>query len=135
MTRFFLTLPQAIALLFQAVEIGVGGETYVMNMPSFYIRDLLEVLIEYYGNGTEIIETGAREGEKIHEILISENEISRSEFVNDDYYVIHPQIAFGREYKHYGNGHKIPEHGLTSRDNLHDRDYLKELLKLGGWLL
>lgn len=133
MTRFFLTLPQAIGLLFQAVDMGIGGETFVMNMPSFYIKDLVEVLIDHYGKA-EIIETGAREGEKIHEILISENEISRSEFVNDDYYVIHPQIKTGRTYKHYGNGHKIPDHGLMSTDNLRDKEFLKDLLRLGGWL-
>ncbi|MCK4528464.1 polysaccharide biosynthesis protein, partial [candidate division WOR-3 bacterium] len=43
MTRFFLTLSEAIKLLFQAVENSVGGETYIMNMPAFFISDLAKV--------------------------------------------------------------------------------------------
>ncbi len=131
MTRFFLTLPQAIKLLFQATELGAGGETFVMNMPSFYILDLAELLIEHYGN-SKITEIGAREGEKIHEILVSENEVSRTGFVNDDYYCIYPQIKTGRIYEYYEG--RLPDHGLTSSDNLKDKEYLKGLLKLGGWL-
>lgn len=131
MTRFFLTLPQAIKLLFRATEIGRGGETFVMNMPSFYIRDLVEILIEYYGPA-KIREIGAREGEKIDEILISENEISRTEKVDDDYYCIYPQIKTGRGYKRFAKCDIV--NGLTSRDNLKDKEYLQSLLKLGGWL-
>lgn len=134
MTRFFLTLPQAIKLLFQAVELGRGGETFVMNMPSFYIIDLAEILIEHYGQA-RIEEIGAREGEKIHEILISENEVSRTGFINKDYYCIYPQIKTGRAYDFTSflfDG--LTEHGLTSKDNLKDKEYLKSLLILGGWL-
>ena len=40
MTRFFLTLEQAIKLLFKAAEFSIGGETFVMNMPACYIRDV-----------------------------------------------------------------------------------------------
>jgi UDP-N-acetylglucosamine 4,6-dehydratase len=132
MTRFFLTLPQAIKLLFQATELGVGGETFVMNMPSFYILDLVELLIEYYG-AAKIREIGAREGEKIHEILVSENEVDRTWRISDDYYVIYPQIKTGRMYPYLGDGY-LPKHGLTSKDNLKDKEYLRNLLKLGGWL-
>jgi len=134
MTRFFLTLSEAIGLLFQAVYMGIGGETYVMNMPSFYIKDLVDILIENYHPGTKIKEIGAREGEKTHEILISEYEIYRTEFINEDYYVIYPQIKTGREYQHRDNGNLVPRHGLTSEDNIKNKDYLRELLIKGGWL-
>jgi UDP-N-acetylglucosamine 4,6-dehydratase/5-epimerase len=132
MTRFFLTLPQAIGLLFYATEIGVGGETYVMNMPSFYISDLINILVGCYGNGlTNIVEIGAREGEKIHEVLVSQHEVSRTFYVNDDYYVIRPQIQIQRTYTKYEKGIEKP---LTSADNIKDLFYLEELLKSGGWL-
>lgn len=142
MTRFFLTLPQAIELLLFASDVGIGGETYVMNMPSFRIIDLIEVLIEHYGPA-EIEFTGAREGEKIHEVLITEHEVTRSEYVNENYYVIYPQIKMGRLHYHYWNqedywdgksGDVTLKRALTSEDNLKDKEYLKNLLKLGGWL-
>jgi len=141
MTRFFLTLQEAIALLFQATEVGIGGETYVMNMPSFYIKDLVEILIDYYGDEhTRIKEIGAREGEKIHEVLISEHESVRTRYVNSNYYVIYPQLNTGRTYFHtwdhpeFGQPLNALKNGLSSRDNLKDKDYLIKLLKSGGWL-
>jgi len=130
MTRFFLTIEQAIGLLFQATELGQGGETFVMNMPSFYIKDLFEVLIDFYGQ-TEVIETGRREGEKVHEVLISHDEADRTRYVNEDYFVIYPQVKTGRDY------FERPPAGIkefSSADNLKDKEYLIDLLRLGGWL-
>ena len=133
MTRFFLTLQQAIKLLFEATELGEGGETFVMNMPSFRIRDLLEVLVEYYGNGAQITEIGKREGEKTHEVLIAEGEVDRTWYVDGNYYVIYPEVKTGRTYQTRTKA-AIPKYGFSSADNLKDKNYLKELLKQGGWL-
>jgi len=137
MTRFFLTLPQAIELLLFATEEGIGGETYVMNMPSFYIIDLIELLVSFYGNKeTRIVETGIREGEKIHEVLLSEHEASRAKYVNSNYYVIYPHIETGRTYFHYWDHFSCEKkiNRFTSEDNLKDKEYLTKLLKMGGWL-
>jgi UDP-N-acetylglucosamine 4,6-dehydratase len=140
MTRFFITFQQAIKLLLYAAEMGIGGETYVMNMPSFYIKDLVGLLVEFYGNEKTKIEVmGAREGEKTHEVLISPHEIYRTRYVNDNYYVIYPQLKTGRTYYHYWDDPDvymkppIPEYGLSSADNLKDKDFLRRLLKEGGW--
>ena len=92
MTRFFLTLSEAISLLFQATEFSAGGETYVINMPAFRMSDVAKALIKHYGNkDTKIEEIGIREGEKIHEVLVSEHESSRTYIFNEDYYVIMPE--------------------------------------------
>jgi UDP-N-acetylglucosamine 4,6-dehydratase len=132
MTRFFITFHQAISLLLYAAEIGIGGETYVMNMPSFYIKDLVELLVEFYGNENTTIDIlGAREGEKTHEVLISRHEIYRTYYVNDDYFVILPQLKTGRTYFH-PDSRVVKE--LSSADNLKDKEYLRELLKSGGYL-
>ena len=138
MTRFFLTLPEAIGLLFQATKEGIGGETYVMNMPSYHISDLIEILIEKYGNKhTKLNEIGAREGEKIHEVLISQHEINRTDYVDENYYVIYPQLKIDRTYYHswnqedYWNGKANTQltHELSSTCNLKDKTYLINLLK------
>lgn len=65
MTRFFFTLRDAITLLFKASEVSLGGEIFVMTMPTCRIIDLAEVLIEASGeSNVSIVETGIRPGRK-----------------------------------------------------------------------
>jgi FlaA1/EpsC-like NDP-sugar epimerase len=133
MTRFFLTLPQAIELLYKASLWGRGGETFVMRMPSFYIIYLVELLVNHYGNeDTQVNEIGMKEGEKIHEVLISEHECKRTHQIDDDYYVIYPQIDTGRTYNI--TLPKFPYVSFSSADNLKDINYLKNMLEAGGFL-
>jgi len=135
MTRFFLTLSEAISLLFQAVEHSVGGETFVMNMPSFHIKDLAEVLIEHYGDeNTTIEEIGVREGEKIHEVLISEHESALSYKYNKDYYVILPTVKIDKDYSHLDGTEKVMFEEFSSADNLHTSEKLRRFLNKGGFL-
>lgn len=135
MTRFFLTLPEAISILFQAVEYSVGGETYVMNMPSFYIKDLAKVLINYYGDeNTKIEEIGIREGEKIHEVLVTEHESKTSYTFNEDYYVILPEIKTYRDYSHINKDNKVKFDTFSSGDDIKNEEYLFDLLMKGGFL-
>lgn len=135
MTRYFLTLPEAIHLLFHASEAGVGGETFVMKMPSFYISDLAGVLIDHYGNEDTVIrEIGIREGEKMDELLISEHEAMRSYVFNDDYYVIKPDLKINRDFSYIKPENKVDFERFSSADNLKDKEFLKNLLYKGGFL-
>jgi FlaA1/EpsC-like NDP-sugar epimerase len=135
MTRFFLTLSEAISLLFQAAENSVGGETYVMNMPSFHISDLAEVLINHYGNSsTTIKEVGIREGEKMDEVLISEHEVYRSYIFNNDYYVILPELSIDKDYRYLEGSKKVEFDSFSSKIAIKDKDYLTNLLDRGGFL-
>jgi len=135
MTRYFLTLPEAIHLIFSASEAGVGGETFVMNMPSFYISELGEVLIDHYGNlNTKIREIGIREGEKLDELLISEHEAPRSYVFNEDYYVIKPDLDMDRDFSYIDDLTKVDFDKFSSADNLKGKDFLKGLLDRGGFL-
>lgn len=136
MTRYFLTLPEAISLLFQATESSIGGETYVMHMPSFYIDNLAKVLILHYGNNTTIVEeVGIREGEKMHELLISKHESCRTKILNKDYYVILPELKINRDYSHLDKAKKVNFEIFSSLDNLKDDIFLRALLDKGGFLL
>jgi UDP-N-acetylglucosamine 4,6-dehydratase/5-epimerase len=135
MTRFFLTLSEAIGLLFQAVENSVGGETYVMNMPSFHILALAQLLVNHYGNDeTKIEEIGIREGEKIDEVLISEHESPNSYVFNENYFVILPSIKINKDYSHIDKNTRVKFKTFSSADNLKNERYLKELLIKGGFL-
>jgi UDP-glucose 4-epimerase len=87
MTRFWLTLDTAIETIFDAIRFAHAGDIYVPNLVSSKIMDLAEIMIGDRKIDIEI--TGIRPGEKVHEILISEEEISRV-IRRGNYYVICP---------------------------------------------
>ncbi len=87
MTRFLLSLDRAVDTVFAAVRTGLAGETYVPQVPSARVVDVAQVLIN--GRDVPIVYTGIRPGEKVHEVMISEEERYRT-VERDDYYVICP---------------------------------------------
>ena len=87
MTRFLLGLDQAVDTVFEALRSGLAGETYVPKTPSARVVDIAEVLIN--GRNVPMTFVGIRPGEKIHEILVSEEECHRT-IERDNYYVICP---------------------------------------------
>jgi FlaA1/EpsC-like NDP-sugar epimerase len=89
MTRFLLTLDDAVDTVFAVVQGALPGDTYVPRVPSAKITDIARALI---GNRKiEINMTGIRPGEKIHEILVSEEEADRT-VERGDYYAIRPML-------------------------------------------
>lgn len=91
MTRFIVTKEEAVALLFDALRYGVGGEIFIKKLPSMKITDLIEVLKSKYDATNKIKVIGLRPGEKIHEVLIDEAEVARTiEFRG--YFIIRPSI-------------------------------------------
>lgn len=92
MTRFILTLGEAIKLVFNALENMKGGEIFVPNIKPLKIYDLAEVMIqELKPKNKKIVEIGIRPGEKLHETLISPIESMRS-IKRKDLYIVLPQI-------------------------------------------
>ncbi len=75
-TRFFMTIPEAVRLVLQAGAIGDPGEIMILDMGEpVRIVDVAERLIEQSGKRIEIRFTGLREGEKLHEVLVGSNEL------------------------------------------------------------
>jgi FlaA1/EpsC-like NDP-sugar epimerase len=89
MTRFLLSLEQAVDTIFAAVRDGRRGETYIPRVPSARVVDIAEALIEE--RPIKTIVSGIRPGEKVHEILVSEEEANRTT-ARGDYYVIKPML-------------------------------------------
>ena len=89
MTRFLLSLDQAVDTVFEAVRSALRGETYIPKVPSARMTDLAEVLID--GRDIQTVITGIRPGEKIHEIMVSEEECYRTS-ARGDYYAIAPML-------------------------------------------
>lgn len=137
MTRFFLTLHEAISLLFKASEEGIGGETFVMHMPACRISDMAEVLIKHYGNSsTKILETGSRPGEKIDEVLVSRYEALNTYKYDANYYLILPTLEIPDLKEHYANLKlsrvKFPEY--SSALEIMSKSQVHEMLSRGGFL-
>jgi UDP-glucose 4-epimerase len=87
MTRFLLSLEQAVDTVFAALRGGLAGDTYVPKIPSALVLDVALALLN--GRTMPIVYSGIRPGEKIHEILVSEEECCRT-IERGNYFVIRP---------------------------------------------
>lgn len=87
MTRFLLSLDQAVDTVFAALKGGRPGETWIPKALAARVVDIAEALID--GRKIPITYTGIRPGEKVHEVLVSEEEIFRT-VERDGYYVVRP---------------------------------------------
>jgi FlaA1/EpsC-like NDP-sugar epimerase len=99
MTRFMMSMSQAVELVISSLEMSQGGEVFIFKMPVVKISDLAEVLIENlakrYGHrkediGIEII--GTKPGEKMYEELMTEDEALRS-LEREEMFIILPEIT------------------------------------------
>lgn len=89
MTRFLLSLDRAVDTVFAAVRSGGRGDTYIPQVPAANVVDIARALMEE--KEVEIVFTGIRPGEKVHEIMVSEEECFRT-VERDGYYVILPVL-------------------------------------------
>ncbi len=96
MTRFFMTIGQAVSLVLKSAELACGGEIFVLPMPKIRIVDLIEVVTSEecaalgWDPGTITFnEIGRRSGERYHEELLTKDEAERA-FLRDGLVVINP---------------------------------------------
>ena len=104
MTRFFITLPQAVDFVMDSFNDMAGGELYVPRIPSMLVADLARAI----SPESELVEVGIRPGEKLHEEMISEND-SRRTYEFDDHYVIAPMLDSWLTSPTFANGKLVPE--------------------------
>jgi len=102
MTRFWISLDQGVELVIKALEEAKGGETFISKIPSFKITDLAQAMLP----GCEMPEVGIREGEKLHEIMITEED-SMTTYEFDKHFIIYPQLVFAERQKPDGRGKKV----------------------------
>jgi UDP-N-acetylglucosamine 4,6-dehydratase/5-epimerase len=91
MTRFWITLPQAIAFVLDRIAQMEGGEIFVPKIPSMRVVDIAEAIAP----GVPRIVSGVRPGEKLHEVMLTEDE-SRHARELDDCYLIYPEFPTWR---------------------------------------
>ncbi|HEX8265009.1 MAG TPA: polysaccharide biosynthesis protein [Pyrinomonadaceae bacterium] len=120
MTRFLLSLDKAVDTVFAAVREGQRGETYIPQVPAARVVDAAQALMQLQNKEVEMVFTGIRPGEKVHEIMVSEEECFRTSERNG-FYVIHsilPELrgesggfepALNGEYSSANDNISIPE--------------------------
>lgn len=133
MTRFFLTLEEAITLLFKAAEDSIGGETFVMNMPACYIKDVASVLMDHYGQ-VDVKEIGSKPGEKLDEMLISKHEAPLSYYYDKNYFVILPVKRTAELQAKYSALPKYDQEEFSSKTFIMSRDEIEQMLIKGGFI-
>lgn len=130
MTRFLLTLDEAIGLVFKAAEEGKGGEVFVKKMPAASVIDIAQVMAKAITgrNDYPIKEVGIRPGEKIHEVLVSEEEMKRA-FETKNHYIIYPYGTI-ESPQLLSN---IEEYTSFNTERL-SREEIEVLLRKEGWI-
>lgn len=112
MTRFMISLDQAIELVWTALDDMLGGEIYVKKIPSMKVVDIIKAILPY--NEKKVI--GVRPGEKIHEQMISSDDAPYT-YEYENFYKILPAINFWNLDKaRIKNGIKVSEDFKYSSD-------------------
>lgn len=126
MTRFWISLEEGVKLVIKALEESRGGETFISKIPSFKITDLAQAMLP----GCEMPEVGIREGEKLHEIMIT-TEDSLHTYEYEKHFIVYPQMNFWNEGKVIPGGKKL-EYGFSyssgNNSQWYNVDDLKKLL-------
>jgi len=110
MTRFWITLEQGVRFVIRCIEYMHGGEIFVPKIPSMNIMDLVKAVAPT----CEVKYIGIRPGEKIHEILISEDE-ARHTLELEDAFVIQPLYSWWQD-SNWSNGRPLPDGFRYSSD-------------------
>lgn len=125
MTRFWISLEEGVKLVIKALEESKGGETFISKIPSFKIVDLAQAMLP----NCEMPEVGIREGEKLHEIMITVED-SMHTYEYEKHFIVYPQMNFWNKGKVILGGKKL-EYGFSySSDNNKEWYSIDELKRL-----
>lgn len=104
MTRFWISLPEGVALVMRALQYAKGGETFISKIPSFNVKALAEAMRA----GVSTKEVGIRPGEKLHEVMITAEDAPFTREY-DNHFVIYPQLTFRASQVIDESGRPVPD--------------------------
>lgn len=126
MTRFWISLEQGVELVIKALSEAKGGETFISKIPSFKITDLAQAILP----GCDMPEVGIREGEKLHEVMVT-REDSLLTYEYDKHFIIYPHFDWWKEKSVIPGGKKV-EYGFEYSSGTNTEwlsvEQIKELL-------
>lgn len=102
MTRFWISLEEGVKLVIKALAEARGGETFISKIPSFKITDLAQAMLP----GCNMPEVGIREGEKLHECMVT-REDSMHTYEYEKHYIVYPHYNWWGEKDIIPGGKKV----------------------------
>ena len=129
MTRFLMSLDNAVELVDYAFNNSNQGDMFVQKAPSCTIKTLAEALIEIFGSNSKVKNIGIRHGEKMHETLVTSEEMIRAEEIGD-FFKIKPDSR-DLNYENYfskGEIDKMPETYSSNNTSILDKNSVINLL-------
>jgi len=142
MTRFFVPVSNMVAFLAETASRAVGGEIFVPKMQAIRTTELAQAMITSLGNKRTKVEViGARPGEKIHELLISHDEATRTVEFPDHFVILPyafimeevPQLSLYRKEKN-GQPVEVGVYGSENATQLTGKN-ISQFLKKNGYLV
>ncbi len=127
MTRFWISLSEGVQLVIKALNEARGGETFISKIPSFKITDLAKAIAPWCR--TE--EVGIREGEKLHEIMVTREDSSMT-YEYEKHYIVYPHYNWWREEQVIEGGIPVKEgfeYSSGTNTQWLNVEQLQELLK------
>jgi UDP-N-acetylglucosamine 4,6-dehydratase/5-epimerase len=92
MTRFTITMGEALELILRALKNGNGGEVFVPKLNAYRVGDIKDAILDLLNSSKETEIISIRPGEKMHESLISNDELRNTFEINEDYIIIDKQL-------------------------------------------
>lgn len=131
MTRFLITLEDAMKLIFRATIYGEGEEIFVKKMPVCEIEKLLEVMMDEYAKDKTypVKVIGLRQGEQLYETLVSEDEMRRA-WETDEYFIIYKDDRKGLPRVKTN----MSEYRTDLMEERMTKQEIKNILVQSGWL-
>ena len=131
MTRFMMTLDEAVDLVLYAFEHGEQGDLFVQKAPAASIKTLAEAIVELKGSSSPIRIIGTRHGEKLYETLVTEEEKAHCLDLGPYYCIKADNRDLNYEkYFSEGNKQRLNEEAFTSHNAKRlNKEEMKELLK------
>jgi len=129
MTRFNITMDQALGLILRALDKGVSGQVYIPKLKAYKVEDMKNAIVEILNSDNETQTISVRQGEKYHEILINNDELRNAFQTKDDYVLYEKEI----QEKDVINSQGLEKIDLTDQYSsdkvpLLTKDELKEIL-------
>lgn len=127
MSRFWISLNEGVQLVIKALSEAKGGETFISKIPSFKITDLAQAILP----GCEMPEVGIREGEKLHEVMVTKED-SLLTYEYDKHFIVYPHFDWWSSSKIQEGGKRVEqgfEYSSGNNTEWLSVDQIRELLE------
>ena len=132
MTRFMMTLSDAVDLVQFAFENGSNGDLFIQKSPAATIEVLAKALIELYNSKSEIQNIGIRHGEKMYETLVTKEEMIKSDDLGNYFKILadNRDLNYDKYFSKGDNVNVVDEYNSDNTKRLSVKEMKTLLLKL-----